>query len=410
MKYETLINNTLQFESFCGVSIKQFDIISSKFDKIYTNYFNRFDFNGNKRKRKNRICKNSVFKCSKDALVFILSYLNQRKSQEHHAGIYKMRVHQTNLWIHFLLKFLNRIKKHIPNEIENIKIKTKQKRFTDTEKINIIKLYKSGRRPQWLAKKFKVTDVAIRCLLNREDVELRSLSESHWWFDINEGFFDKIDTEEKAYFLGILYADGCNKRPRNIVTIFLKEEDVELIKKLNRLIYPKKPIVFDKSPTYTMVGIRITNQRISERLEELGMVKAKTFKLVFPDWLKKGLYPHFIRGYFDGDGYIGTTKGVNKKGCKFFKDKISITGTEMFCHHLTEIFKKEININCSIGTRHPERNHNIRTISIDGRHQVAKLGNYMYKNSTIKLKRKYKRYFKILTRKTKTQWKQLILD
>lgn len=411
MKYDDLIKDPIQFELFCGISIKKFDIISNKFSKIYTNYFKHFDFNGNQRKRKNRVCKNSVFKCPEDAFIFILSYLKSDKTQEYHATIYKMRGYQANLWINFLLKFLDKIKKILPDEIENIRrIKTKQKRFTDIDKINIINLYKSGKRPQVIAKKFKVTDVAIRHLLHRENIKLRSLSESHWWFDINENFFDKIDNENKAYFLGIIYADGCNKRPRNIVTLFLKESDIELIKKLNRFIFKDKPVSISKRPNHTMVGIRITNKRISEKLEELGVVKAKTFKITFPDWLDKKLYPHFIRGYFDGDGSIGTSKGINTKGCKCYKDKITITGTEKFCHRLIEIFKKEININCSTSTRHPERNHNIRTISIDGRHQVAKLGNYMYKNSTIKLKRKYNRYLKILTRKTKTQWKQLILD
>jgi hypothetical protein len=409
MKYESLITNPTQFESFCGVSIKQFDIIKNKFDKVYTNYFKRFDFNGNERIRKNKICKNSVFKCSNDALIFILSYLNGGETQENHGIIYKMRCHQANLWIRFLLNFLNKIKKTLPDNIENLRIKkTKQKRFTDTDKKNIIKLYESGKRPQEIAKKFKVSDVAIRHLLHRENVKLRSLSESHWWYDINEDFFDKIDSEQKAYFLGILYADGCNKTSRKTVALFLKKDDIELVKKLNRLIYPKKQVVYDKKNT--MVGITINNKKIAERLEVLGMVKNKTFKIIFPDWLKKELYPHFIRGYFDGDGHIGTTKGVNKKGCKFFKDKISITGTEMFCNSLIYILKKNLNIHCSIETRHPERNNNIRTISINGRHQVCKLGNYMYKKSTIKLKRKYIRYFKILTRKTKTQCKQLILD
>lgn len=39
-------------------------------------------------------------------------------------------------------------------------------------------------------------------------------------------------------------------------------------------------------------------------LEKWGCIENKTFKLKFPEFLSEELVPHFIRGYFDGDGSV----------------------------------------------------------------------------------------------------------
>jgi len=272
----------------------------------------------------------------------------------------------------------------------------KQKRLTDLQKIELVELFKQGKSSKELSAYFGITDVAIRVLLKHRGFKY-DMSKSCQRFDINEDYFDNINSQDKAYFLGFLYADGCNKRPRNIVTLILKEDDREILEQLNKLIFPDKELIFEKdyrNNHSNKYGIRISNKHISLKLEELGIVKAKTHKIVFPLWLSKDLYPHFIRGYFDGDGYIGTI--TNSKG--HFKDKVSIVGTELFVNSLINIFKEELNINCSIETRHPERNHNIRTITISGRLQVIKLMDYLYNNSNLKLKRKHDRYKQIKTR------------
>ena len=42
----------------------------------------------------------------------------------------------------------------------------------------------------------------------RWGIKTRSLSDSHKVYYLNENYFEKIDTEEKAYWLGFIYADG----------------------------------------------------------------------------------------------------------------------------------------------------------------------------------------------------------
>ena len=40
-------------------------------------------------------------------------------------------------------------------------------------------------------------------------------------YDRNSNVFEKIDTEEKAYWLGFLYADGYINEEHNFITLVL---------------------------------------------------------------------------------------------------------------------------------------------------------------------------------------------
>ena len=49
----------------------------------------------------------------------------------------------------------------------------------------------------------------------------------------NEHIFDIIDTEEKAYWLGFIYADGCISLKTNAFEISLKYDDINHLNKFN---------------------------------------------------------------------------------------------------------------------------------------------------------------------------------
>ena len=51
--------------------------------------------------------------------------------------------------------------------------------------------------------------------------------------DINYQFFEKIDSEEKAYFLGFIYSDGCVQS--NSVTLKLQKKDIIILEKMKKL-------------------------------------------------------------------------------------------------------------------------------------------------------------------------------
>lgn len=134
-------------------------------------------------------------------------------------------------------------------------------------------------------------------------------------YHVNKDYFAVIDNEWKAYWLGFLYADGCNNRKDNFVGLGLKSDDIGHLEKFKDSLQSDAPIKTRKCeasnnglvkiPTYRS-DINICCQKMCEDLEKLGCVPNKTFNKHFPteDIVPKELIRHFIRGYFDGDGWV----------------------------------------------------------------------------------------------------------
>jgi len=274
----------------------------------------------------------------------------------------------------------------------------KQHRLTDKEKIEVVEQYQQGKSSIQISNKFCISPAAICGLLDRRNIKRRSQSKARRIYKINENYFDEINTQDKAYFLGFLYADGYNNELRNSIALSLKESDKEILEKLNALLQPTKPLQYIKYENQNREShyrLLINNKHISETLAKHGVIQAKTFKLTFPHWLSDNLKSHFIRGYFDGDGSITYKIPKNKK---IIQGQLSIVSTESFCNSLIKLFEKELDINSYIETRHPERKHNIRQLRISGNLQILKFLIWIYNKSTIHLNRKYNKYLKIKNR------------
>ena len=138
-------------------------------------------------------------------------------------------------------------------------------------------------------------------------------------YEYDETFFKKINTEEKAYWLGFIYADGCISQIFNKRTGALKSQTMEItlakkdefhLKKLLIAIKSNKPIqqklVKVKGIEYPSCKISINNKKICKDLINLGCLPRKSLIVDFPkeNVVPKYLIRHFIRGYFDGDGCV----------------------------------------------------------------------------------------------------------
>jgi hypothetical protein len=261
-------------------------------------------------------------------------------------------------------------------------------KLTDQQKIDVVNAYVSGFSSQKIAIQYNISSVAIRGILKRRNIPIRSKYECNKTYHFNEHFFDTIDSQEKAYFLGFLYADGCNSASRNNIKCTLSEKDKDILLKFSTLLGSKKPLryIISQNPKWSnYVELSLYSKHLSQRLQELGCFQNKTYIITFPDWLATELYPHFIRGYYDGDGCLVHTKTTGN-GC------FSIVGTENFCLSLQEIFKSFTQVTSYITTRHPEHHNNIRTFCISGNLQILKVLNWLYQNSTIYLERKYQKF------------------
>lgn len=243
-----------------------------------------------------------------------------------------------------------------------------------------------------IARKFGRDERSIRGYLNKIGYIAKSQSELQRKYPIVEDFFDLLDTQEKAYILGLLYADGYNDTNKNAVCISLKYDDVETLNDITKLIQPSKPLFYlDMSPenrgmknSKNQYRITINNKHISQRLAELGCGKAKTNILKFPtnDQVPEELIHHFVRGYFDGDGSV--SKGKNPK--------IDIISTPEFLIPLQNMLFEKLSINkTKLNTKgHYAENVNITTLQIGGMLQCIRFKEWLYKDATIFMERKKK--------------------
>ena len=123
----------------------------------------------------------------------------------------------------------------------------------------------------------------------------------------NDGYFDNIDTYNKAYILGFLYGDGCITNDGR-VSILLNIKDIEILELIKREICPNTPLVISNYQNIKrdkQIKLRFKSLRIYNKLKELGFHLNKTkqdsdiFKYI-PEKFKLD----FIRGYLDADGNV----------------------------------------------------------------------------------------------------------
>lgn len=132
---------------------------------------------------------------------------------------------------------------------------------------------------------------------------------------VNETIFNQIDSEEKAYWLGFLYADGyVSKGDRYTVELALNYEDFDHLLKFRNFLQSNVPIREKESKigdkVYKSFCLSIHNKQIHNSLKRLGCTTNKSLNLVFPNntILPREFIHPFMRGYFDGDGTVYTTE------------------------------------------------------------------------------------------------------
>lgn len=223
-------------------------------------------------------------------------------------------------------------------------------------------------------------------------------------FKVNSSFFDNINSSEKAYILGFWYADGYNyQNNRYRIVLNLQEEDRHILESIRNILEYEGNLLFDKKygNRKNQYRLSINNKGLSIGLSTHGCMQTKTEKLKFPTFLSEELIPHFIRGYFDGDGSIYRCLYLKK----YFQYGFSIIGTEDMIISIGNYFKEKLNLSVSIGsayrTKNKKGNPLIKELRIGGKKNMIKIMDLLYENKgEFFLTRKYDKYLLFKNDKT----------
>lgn len=208
-------------------------------------------------------------------------------------------------------------------------------------------------------------------------------------YHYNWDFFKK-PSEQLYYFLGFVAADGYINDEG--IEIGLNEKDKGLLEQFRDWIVPGKPLYHKKATNSYTLKLSCRNKTEAFKAFYGMQTNEKCYELVFPQNIPEEFYKDFIRGYIDGDGTIGTTKGY--RGNKvYIGPRLRILGNHHFLEGLNkktkEFYKHNTN---SI----PKKNGGENIYEITYNFSTAKnLLKWLYEDCTICLERKRQRALEV---------------
>ncbi|SDO17648.1 hypothetical protein SAMN04487897_109108 [Paenibacillus sp. yr247] len=205
-------------------------------------------------------------------------------------------------------------------------------------------------------------------------------------YSYDERSFEKIETEEQAYWLGFLYADGSvTSTGRYVLELTLKEEDYLHLVKFKSFLKTEAPLIKRitrlQGKEFVSFRMSVYNKKMVEDLIRLGCIPRKSLKITLPssEQVPADLLNHFVRGYFDGDGsiYVGDKHG-----------HISLTSTDVFLYEIQRRYNLP-------GNKHHKKG-NAFSFIYGKRSVLLPFLEALYDHSGIYLDRKYERYLRLM--------------
>lgn len=268
-----------------------------------------------------------------------------------------------------------------------------EEHFSEIEKMYL----KDNLTPSQIGEKFNSKRYQINYLLEKHGIQ-KSISKAKRKYTLNENYFDEIDAPNKAYILGFLYADGYNNRINNSVVLSLSKEDREILEKISKEVGSNKPLFEsdcvnkDDGTERHMLILTMASKHMCEALEKWGLTQNKTFTITFPNFLREDLIPHFVRGYFDGDGCACST---SDKGRPRFQ--ITLMSSTQFCNGLVDYLETQnIHFHINQPLRKSEKNKIVRS---GNNKELPKFINLIYKDADLYLNRKRNKCYAYLETK-----------
>jgi len=221
----------------------------------------------------------------------------------------------------------------------------------------------------------------------------------------NLNFFD-IENEFSFYWAGFIAADGCVSKKGDF-HLSLKLSDKHHIEKFKEHVQTNAPIKY-KPPTKKVINnvqtitsgtslIRFRAKNWSTSLQKFNIVPNKTKTFNIPEHIKNNqLFKHFIRGYFDGDGWFSLRNFKNKQRLSW-----GLCGN----YDVLKTVQEYLQENCKI-KKLPKiiAQNSIYKFEFQNQQDIKNIVDFLYSNINVYLDRKYE-LSKLITNLSKTSYR-----
>lgn len=208
-----------------------------------------------------------------------------------------------------------------------------------------------------------------------------------------KGTYFKSITEDSAYVLGFLHADGFMSKNKGYIKFSQTESDI--LKKINKVMGESYSISeYQKEKHQLLYGLQINSVEMCRDLEALGIHPQKSKTVGWPP-IPSNFFRHFIRGVFDGDGCISCIKEGKNGGRGSWMIHFT-TASALFASALLNWLQAE-DITCRL---EKYKNKECWTIYVStGFGNGEKFYDLLYKDASIYMQRKYDKFQSFLSTK-----------
>jgi len=207
-------------------------------------------------------------------------------------------------------------------------------------------------------------------------------------YAIDETFFDRVDSHEKAICLGFIWADGCiskSKKSAPYLSITLSKIDLAYLQWMNGLMKNERPIYLNDRFAILVAY----HPKIVAGLRGLGIYERKSLTIGAPtsQQVPDEFISSFVLGVFEGDGCITSCRGKSYNA--------NIVGSETFCKWMQRLLHERLDISSSITYSPTQKGPPLARVMVGGNRQVIRFMEWMYAKAPHKMDRKYQRYLQL---------------
>ena len=238
------------------------------------------------------------------------------------------------------------------------------------------------------AQKLGISEKSVRNILKELGVKTTPRNQRNRRYRIDDEFFEKIDTQEKAYVLGFIWGDGSivRRKSNTQLRIEISTRDKCILENIRLMMKSTHPIVDRErvrkgSAVFSSI-LAIGRKKIVNDLVKLGFEENKNEHLCFPQ-IDKKYNSSFILGLSDSDGSVG----VDKENRAIW----TLISTDDICNHVKSILLDNEIVSRIVPTKY----NNLSRVTITRKSEIIKLRQFLYESISCCLGRKKDLFFQV---------------